>query len=69
VGLPQGVAESREQIREGDGQLGRVPRAHDPAEGAALLDVRGVLPQVGAEERLIAPSPAGVAHHHDADGL
>src|SRR5207244_13096497 len=41
AGLPQVLAERSEQIRERDGHLGAVPRAQDPTERAALLDVRG----------------------------
>src|SRR6266702_8942005 len=41
AGSPQVLAERSEQIRERDGHLGAVPRAQDPTESAALLDVRG----------------------------
>ena len=41
---PQVLLERGEQIGEGDGGLGAVPRAHHPAEGAALLEV-GSRPQ------------------------
>src|SRR5438128_6776876 len=41
AGAPQFLAQRSEQIRECDGQLGAVPRAQDPPEGAALLEVRG----------------------------
>src|SRR5437763_17064661 len=36
---PQVLLERGEQIGEGDGGLGAGPRAHHPAQGAALLEV------------------------------
>ena len=37
---PQLLTERHQQIGEGDGGRGGVPRAHDPAEGATLLEMR-----------------------------
>src|SRR5712691_5771516 len=41
AGAPQFLTERQQQIGEGDGGLGGIPWAHDPAEGATLLEVRG----------------------------
>jgi hypothetical protein len=38
--MPQFLPEDIEQIGEGDRGLGAIPGAHDPAERAALLEVR-----------------------------
>src|SRR6266516_2740288 len=40
AGAPQFLAERHEQVWECDGGLGAIPRTHDPAERAALLEVR-----------------------------
>ena len=40
AGPPQFLAERHQQIGERDSGLGGIPRAHDPTEGAALLEVR-----------------------------
>ena len=41
AGSPQVLTERHQQIGERDGGLGAIPRANDPAESAALLEVRG----------------------------
>ena len=54
---PQFLTERHKQIWEGDGSLGAIPRAHDPAEAAILLEVRG-----GPEE------DQAVDHSDEGDG-
>ena len=51
AGSVQVLAERSEQIRERNGHLGAVPRAQDPTERAALLDVRGRPEQDQAETK------------------
>jgi hypothetical protein len=40
-----------------------------PTSSVGLQDEWRITVQIGAEQGFIAPSPAGVADHHDADEL
>src|SRR5947209_9602951 len=62
---PAVLAERREQIGESGGRLGGIPRAHDPAEAATLLEVRG-RPQ---EDQTVDHSGEGGGAGNGSSGL